>query len=308
VAAARAGLYVVRDGSRSPHSGANGAAWNTAWPKQVTWTSPALPWPHFLLRPVGLGGTPASPVTWWSSPRAAPGRDPGCAPTRNSSRSTCEGVPADPAADNSPGHRGNAAAGGISRRRPGVQVHMDVSRDPWGGRAQFQQRHPVLPSRRGLVEFNDDQAGNLAALISYYAFAALFPLLLVGLTVLNIVLKNNPKRQQPWRIAVSSTGDRPADQGNLGTNPGHRAAALPSAPSCCCSAPGAWRAPCECACGAGASKKEDRRIPHVPGVGLRAAAHRRLVHRDDIPLRVAGGVGHVINGGRSVATVLISWS
>ena len=45
------------------------------------------------------------------------------------------------------------------------------------------------------TKFNDDQAGNLAALISYYAFAAIFPLLLVLVTVLNIVLKDNPSLQ-----------------------------------------------------------------------------------------------------------------
>jgi membrane protein len=41
-------------------------------------------------------------------------------------------------------------------------------------------------------KFQDDQAGRLAALISYYGFAATFPLLLVLVTVLNITLKNNP--------------------------------------------------------------------------------------------------------------------
>ena len=58
---------------------------------------------------------------------------------------------------------------------------------------QFQQRHPVLAFPVAVwSKFNDDQAGNLAALISYYAYAALFPLLLILVTVLNIVLKSNP--------------------------------------------------------------------------------------------------------------------
>jgi membrane protein len=58
---------------------------------------------------------------------------------------------------------------------------------------RFQQRWPVLAFPVAVwSKFNDDQAGNLAALISYYAFAALFPLLLVLVTVLNIVLANNP--------------------------------------------------------------------------------------------------------------------
>jgi YihY family inner membrane protein len=41
-------------------------------------------------------------------------------------------------------------------------------------------------------KFGDDQAGNLAALVAYYAFAAIFPLLLVLVTVLNITLSHDP--------------------------------------------------------------------------------------------------------------------
>jgi len=41
-------------------------------------------------------------------------------------------------------------------------------------------------------KFGEDQAGNLAALIAYYGFAALFPLLLVLVTVLDIVLAHDP--------------------------------------------------------------------------------------------------------------------
>lgn len=41
-------------------------------------------------------------------------------------------------------------------------------------------------------KFGDDQAGNLAALIAYYGFAALLPLLLVLVTVLDIVLRSDP--------------------------------------------------------------------------------------------------------------------
>lgn len=41
-------------------------------------------------------------------------------------------------------------------------------------------------------KFGDDQAGSLAALIGFYAFTALFPLLLVLVTVLDIVLRNYP--------------------------------------------------------------------------------------------------------------------
>ncbi len=41
-------------------------------------------------------------------------------------------------------------------------------------------------------KFSDDRAGNLAALIAYYGFIATFPLLLVFVTVLDIVLRNDP--------------------------------------------------------------------------------------------------------------------
>lgn len=41
-------------------------------------------------------------------------------------------------------------------------------------------------------KFSDDQAGNLAALVAYYAFASLFPLLLVAYTVLDLVAKASP--------------------------------------------------------------------------------------------------------------------
>jgi YihY family inner membrane protein len=61
----------------------------------------------------------------------------------------------------------------------------------------FQQRRPVLAFPIAVwKKFNDDRAGNLAALIAYYGFAAIFPLLLVLATVLNIVLKNDPELQR----------------------------------------------------------------------------------------------------------------
>ena len=42
-------------------------------------------------------------------------------------------------------------------------------------------------------KFSDDRAGNLAALVAYYAVASIFPLLLVGITVLGIIASKNPK-------------------------------------------------------------------------------------------------------------------
>ena len=58
----------------------------------------------------------------------------------------------------------------------------------------FQRRHPVLGFPLGVTyKFFDDQGGYLAALITYYAFVSLFPLLLVFTTVLGILLEHHEK-------------------------------------------------------------------------------------------------------------------
>jgi membrane protein len=57
---------------------------------------------------------------------------------------------------------------------------------------RFQRRFPWLAFPVAVwKKFGDDQAGNLAALVAYYAFASLFPLLLLLVTVLDIVLRND---------------------------------------------------------------------------------------------------------------------
>jgi membrane protein len=54
---------------------------------------------------------------------------------------------------------------------------------------EFQQRNRVLALPFAVIrKFGDDQAGNLAALLAYYGFFSLFPLLLVLVTVLGFVL------------------------------------------------------------------------------------------------------------------------
>ena len=61
----------------------------------------------------------------------------------------------------------------------------------------LQQRHAWLAVPVAVAKkFGDDRAGSLAALIAYYAFVAIFPLLLVLVTVLDIVLKNHPALRQ----------------------------------------------------------------------------------------------------------------
>src|SRR5947207_10896481 len=43
-----------------------------------------------------------------------------------------------------------------------------------------------------IKKFGDDRAGNLAALIAYYGFFSLFPLLLTFVSVLGLLLRNDP--------------------------------------------------------------------------------------------------------------------
>jgi membrane protein len=58
---------------------------------------------------------------------------------------------------------------------------------------RFQRRWPFLAFPVAVwKKFGDDQAGNLAALIAYFGFIATFPLLLVFVTVLDILLRNDP--------------------------------------------------------------------------------------------------------------------
>jgi membrane protein len=68
---------------------------------------------------------------------------------------------------------------------------------------ELQQRHAWLAVPVAVwKKFGDDQAGNLAALIAYSALVAIFPLLLVLVTVLDIVLKDNPGLKQTVLNAV----------------------------------------------------------------------------------------------------------
>jgi YihY family inner membrane protein len=63
-----------------------------------------------------------------------------------------------------------------------------------------QARHPWLSFPFAVVKkFGDDDAGSLAALISYYGFFSLFPLLLALTTVLGFVLNGNPELQRSVR-------------------------------------------------------------------------------------------------------------
>jgi membrane protein len=61
---------------------------------------------------------------------------------------------------------------------------------------RLQQRHRWLAVPFAVIKkFSDDQAGSLAALIAYYGFFSIFPLLLVFVTVLGYVLHGDPSLQ-----------------------------------------------------------------------------------------------------------------
>jgi YihY family inner membrane protein len=61
---------------------------------------------------------------------------------------------------------------------------------------RLRQRNSRLSFSAAVIKkFGDDQAGQLAALIAYYGFVSLFPLLLVFVTVLGFVLQGNPSAQ-----------------------------------------------------------------------------------------------------------------
>jgi membrane protein len=68
---------------------------------------------------------------------------------------------------------------------------------------RVQQRHAWLAVPVAVIrKFSDDQGGSLAALVAYYAFFSLFPLLLVFVTVLGFVLQGNPGAQQSIEHSV----------------------------------------------------------------------------------------------------------
>ena len=189
---------------------------------------------------------------------------------------------------------------------------MNVIEKPLAAADQFQQRHVALAFPVAVwSKFNDDQAGNLAALISYYAFAALFPLLLVLVTVLNIVLKNDPKLQQTLiESAVSQYPViGPEIKGNPGTIPGTGLPLIIGAVLLLLGARGVAGAMQNALCEVWGIKREDR--PGFPMSQVWAFALIFTVGLGFILTTflsgVAGGVGHVINGTVvHVATVLIS--
>jgi YihY family inner membrane protein len=67
----------------------------------------------------------------------------------------------------------------------------------------YQQRHRWLAIPMAVVKkFGDDQGGSLAALVAYYGFFSLFPLLLVMTTILGFVLQGDQSAQSAVEKSV----------------------------------------------------------------------------------------------------------
>jgi membrane protein len=80
----------------------------------------------------------------------------------------------------------------------------------------YQRRHRWLGLPLAVVyKFVDDQGGYLAALITYYGFLSLFPLLLIFSTVLGFLLPGNPALQQ--QLIDSALGQFPIIGDQLGS-------------------------------------------------------------------------------------------
>jgi membrane protein len=85
---------------------------------------------------------------------------------------------------------------------------------------RYQRRHRWLGLPLSVVyKFSDDQGAYLAALITYYGFLSLFPLLLVMATVLGFLLPAHPDLQQQLIHSALSQFPIIGDQLTSGTQP-----------------------------------------------------------------------------------------
>lgn len=79
----------------------------------------------------------------------------------------------------------------------------------------FQRRHPVLGFPLAVVyKYFDDQGPYLAAALTYYAFIAIFPLLLLASTILGFLLQGDPDLQQ--QVLTSTLANFPIIGEELG--------------------------------------------------------------------------------------------
>ena len=81
----------------------------------------------------------------------------------------------------------------------------------------YQRAHRWLGLPLAVIrKYTDDQGGYLAALLTYYAFLSVFPLLLILVTVLGFVLADSPDLQ--GRLLHTALGEFPIVGGELATS------------------------------------------------------------------------------------------
>ena len=134
----------------------------------------------------------------------------------------------------------------------------------------YQQKHVWLAFPVAVwKKFGDDHAGNLAMLVAWFAFVSIFPLMLVLVTVLDIVLKNNPDLQH--RLLNSALSQYPL----LGQQLGHisriNQSGLPLVIGLVGTFLGAWAWPTRCRTrSTRRGRSRTRAVPAFPGRGCAA--------------------------------------
>jgi membrane protein len=89
----------------------------------------------------------------------------------------------------------------------------------WADR--LQRRHGVLGFPYAVVKkYGDDEGGRHAALITYYGFLSIFPLLLLGVAVLSRVLADHPDLRRRLIDEIVPKALRPTIEHSLSTMPG----------------------------------------------------------------------------------------
>ena len=93
----------------------------------------------------------------------------------------------------------------------------------WADRVQRQ--HGLLGFRYAVIKkYGDDDGGREAALITYYGFLSIFPLLLLGVAVLSRVLADNPGLRQQLIAGIVPPALRSTVENSLATLPASAAA------------------------------------------------------------------------------------
>src|SRR5215469_1680940 len=88
----------------------------------------------------------------------------------------------------------------------------------WADR--LQREHGVLGFPYAVVKkYSDDEGGRQAALITYYGFLSIFPLLLLGVAVLSRVLADHPDLRRRLIAEIVPPVLRPTIEHSLATLP-----------------------------------------------------------------------------------------